>query len=205
MFITFEGIEGSGKTTQQAAVARYLVASGYEVVQTREPGGTLFGQHIRQWLLDPNHSFAHMYTEVLLFYADRLEHVQSVILPALQAKKVVLCDRYIDSTIAYQVGGRQIPIALIDQLNQWVNCEPDLTILLDLDPKEGISRAKNRASLDRFEQESLAFHTRVRDRYNAIAVEHCARVKSIDVSQKSPQAVFEEIKQYLDAYLGVTI
>lgn len=165
MFITFEGIEGSGKTTQIERLKTYLESQQHTVVVTKEPGGTSFGQHIREMILNPNTTFSHSYTELLLFYADRAEHVEQVVKPALSNNNIVICDRYIDSTYAYQCAGRGLPKQYIDQLNSIINLTPDITILLDCDPKVGLQRASKRAALDRFEQEELSFHTKVREAF----------------------------------------
>ncbi len=195
--MTFEGIEGSGKTTQIQLLARFLRSKGREVVTTKEPGGTLLGHAIRQWLLTPTEPFSSQYSELLLFYVDRLEHVAKVVQPALEAGKVVLCDRFIDSTIAYQKGGRGMPETLIDTLTWVVPLRPNLTFLLDLSVEEGLKRAKNRAELDRFEHESLAFHTRVRNTYLDQAQKEPDRIKLISVENRSIEEVAEKIQTLL--------
>ncbi len=197
MFISFEGIEGSGKSTQIKGVEAWLVARGREVLLTKEPGGTALGTKIRQILLDPDTHISHRYTESLLFYADRCEHVACVIKPALAAGKIVLCDRYSDSTIAYQVGGRQIDPAFLAHLSAAVGLMPELTLLLDLPVEEGLKRAKNRAALDRFEQEDLAFHDRVRAGYLSQAEREPERIRTIDVKALNQEQVFEKIEEIL--------
>jgi dTMP kinase len=201
MFISFEGIEGSGKSTQIERVAAWFTERGRELVLTKEPGGTELGLKIRRLLLDPKTHIKHRYTETLLFYADRCEHVQCVLTPALQAGKIVLCDRYHDSTIAYQVGGRQIDARLLPSLNAAVGLIPKLTILLDLPVEEGLKRAKNRATLDRFEQEALSFHQRVRDSYLDQAKKEPERVKVVAVVGLNPDEVFEKIEIILKEYV----
>ena len=193
MFITFEGIEGSGKTTQNHKCAEFLKTLGYDVVQTREPGGTALGAKLRQLILDPEQAFAHPQTEILLFYADRLEHVAQVIKPALAKGQIVLCDRYIDSTRAYQIGGRKMPADFIESLNAQIDLMPDLTVLFDLDPQEGIRRAAKRAALDRFEHEALAFHQAVRDTYLSLAHQEPHRIWKIEVAGLDPEAVFSKV------------
>ena len=205
MFITFEGIEGSGKTTQIQRCAAFLRSKGYDVVQTREPGGTAFGRCLRQLILDPQQSFRHAYTEVLLFYADRLEHIETVIRPALSEGKMVVCDRYVDSTIAYQMGGRGISMQMIDSLNHTIDLWPDHTILLDLDAAEGILRAKKRAALDRFEHETLSFHESVRQAYLDQAKKYPKRIRCFSVQNLNPDAVFSEIRPYLESIIGASI
>jgi len=183
MFITFEGIEGAGKTTQITALKDALTKQGKQVVVTREPGGTAFGVTIREMLLNPNTSFAHNDTELLLFFADRYEHVATVVKPALAQNKVVICDRFIDSTTAYQVGGRGRSQQFCDALSAPVNLTPDITFLLDLPVEEGLGRAKKRAQLDRFEKEEVAFHQRIRDSFLAIAKQEPNRVFIVDALQ----------------------
>ena len=189
-FITFEGCEGCGKSTQNKKLKVYLEEQGKTVVCTHEPGGTKFGTQIRELILNRETTFKHNHTELLLFIADRLEHVEQVIKPALEQGHIVLCDRYIDSTVAYQCGGRAVESSLISMLNGFVNLTPDVTFLLDIDPVEGIKRAKKRAELDRFEQEKMAFHYRVRDAYLEIAKNEPDRVKTLDVNGKSEDDVF---------------
>ena len=161
-FITFEGSEGCGKTTQIEALAKALEAQGETVLITREPGGTLIGEKIRNLLQDPGHKneISDM-AELLLFSASRAELIASRIQPALKKGEIVICDRFYDSTYVYQGLGRAIGMEIVEQLNQITvgTLKPDLTILLDLDAKVGIDRAKSRQSgeLDRIENESLAF------------------------------------------------
>lgn len=196
-FITFEGIEGSGKSTQISKLFDRLNWHGCRVIKTREPGGTDFGQTIRQWILDPKTQFKSIYTELLLFYADRLEHVEECIRPALDSGDIVLCDRYIDSTYAYQIGGRKMPEALIHQLNHTVNLMPDATILFDIAPEEGLKRAKTRAALDRFEQENIDFHTGVRNAYLSLAAQYPNRIKVIKVASHSVDNIHDTIWNYI--------
>lgn len=201
LFITFEGTEGCGKSTQNRRLEAVLKEKGHDVVCTHEPGGTDFGMMIRKLILNPETKFYHYHTELLLFIADRLEHVEQVIKPALNAGKIVLCDRYIDSTVAYQMGGRRVSESVIQQLNGLVTLIPDVTLWLDIDPIEGLKRAKRRASLDRFEQEELEFHTRVRDAYRGIATQAPNRVQRIDVNGKNEESVFEQIKLVLGEWI----
>ena len=193
MFITFEGIEGSGKTTQISRLKAWFESQGQSVIATKEPGGTAIGQTIRQLILDPGTAFTNPHTELLLFYADRLEHITSIIQPALDQGKVVLCDRYIDSTWAYQSGGRQISETIITSLNKWIPLMPDKTILLDIAPEEGLKRAKKRAALDRFEKEELSFHHRIRDTYLRLAKQYPDRINLIEVQKKSIQDIFKKV------------
>jgi dTMP kinase len=184
-FITFEGSEGCGKTTQIEALAKALEAQGKTVLITREPGGTLIGEKIRNLLQDPSHKkdISDM-TELLLFSASRAELITSRIQPALSRGEIVICDRFYDSTFVYQGLGRAIDMNVVEQLNQITvgTLKPDLTILLDLDAKIGIERAKSRQSgeLDRIENESLAFFEAVRNGYLELAKKEPERFKTID-------------------------
>ena len=184
-FITFEGSEGCGKTTQIEALAKALEAQGKTVLITREPGGTLIGEKIRNLLQDPSHKneISDM-AELLLFSACRAELIASRIQPALKRGEIVICDRFYDSTYVYQGLGRAIGMEIVEQLNQITvgTLKPDLTILLDLDAKVGIERAKSRQSgeLDRIENESLAFFEAVRNGYLELAKKEPERFKTID-------------------------
>ncbi|MDW7643516.1 MAG: dTMP kinase [Desulfuromonadales bacterium] len=177
LFITFEGIEGCGKTTQLRLLARNLAAQGVDVVTTREPGGCPIADAIRQILLDPGNQALVPRSELLLYAAARAQHVDEVIRPALQAGKTVLCDRFTDATCAYQGYGRGLDKTLIHRLNELAAAEtcPDLTILLDMPAEEGLQRAQSRNTVQtlehegRFEQESLTFHRRVRQGYLELA------------------------------------
>lgn len=198
MFITFEGIEGSGKSTQLQLCADIFTQKNIPFILTKEPGGTHLGKTIRQWLLDPKTSFEHKYTEVLLFIADRLEHVETVIKPALKEKKIVLCDRYKDSTLAYQLAGRQLNKDLILSLNSLTELNPDLTLLYDCPVTIGLERAKNRAKLDRFEDEDIAFHNRIFTHYQLLAKQEPNRFikinadNDIDTVHKNTLTVLSE-------------
>ena len=184
-FITFEGSEGCGKTTQIEALAKALEAQGKTVLITREPGGTLIGEKIRNLLQDPGHKneISDM-AELLLFSASRAELIASRIQPALRRGEIVICDRFYDSTYVYQGLGRAIGMEIVEQLNQITvgNLKPDLTILLDLDAKVGIERAKSRQSgeLDRIENESHVFFEAVRNGYLELAKKEPERFKTID-------------------------
>lgn len=182
-FITLEGGEGAGKSTQLAAVRDWLVARGHEVLVTREPGGTPLGERLRELLL---HEAGDMSaeTETLLVFAARAEHLARVIRPALAAGTTVVCDRFTDATYAYQGGGRGLGIERIAALERWVqqDLRPDLTILLDLPVAQGLARAGNRGAPDRFEREQVAFFERVRAAYLAAAAREPARVRVVDAT-----------------------
>ncbi|HDH34200.1 MAG TPA: dTMP kinase [Nitrospirae bacterium] len=182
-FISFEGIEGSGKSTQVKALAEYLRAKGHNVVETAEPGGTKIGNKIRQLLLEPENHMDPM-AELLLYYSSRAQHVREIIYPAIIDNSIVITDRFIDSTIAYQGYARGIDLDLINTLNNIVvpDMKPFLTFLLDLDVEEGLSRNRRAQKEDRFELETIKFHNRVRKGFHQIAAEEPKRIKIVDAS-----------------------
>jgi len=190
-FITFEGIEGSGKSTQIRHLFEFLRGRDIEVLMTREPGGTLAGEKVRGILLDPMMKGLIPRAELFLYAAARIQHIEEVIQPALAAGKVVLCDRFVDATVAYQGHGREIPLSEVKVVNSLaaLDLKPDLTFLLDLPVEAGLKRARARNEADaasatsRFEQEDLAFHGRVREGYLAIAAADRPRVKIIPADQ----------------------
>lgn len=169
-FITFEGCEGSGKTTQATMLYKYLVNQGKDVILCREPGGTHVGEKIRDILLDPEIKDIFPITEALLFAADRTQQVMQVIRPALAKGWIVIADRFVDSSLAYQGVGRGCGLEAVKNLNDWAcgNIEPNLTIFLDLKVREGLERAASARGLDRIEQESLEFHENVRHAYSML-------------------------------------
>jgi dTMP kinase len=187
-FITLEGVEGSGKTTQTALVADALRLAGHRVTVTREPGGTRAGEAIRAIFLDPAVSL-HAAAELLLVLADRAQHVREKLKPALAAGEIVLSDRYSDSTAAYQGYGRGLDLKLLEELNRLASdgVRPDLTIVLDLDVETGLERTRARArgdvrGPDRLEGEQVEFHRRVREGFLTIARDEPDRVKTIDAT-----------------------
>ena len=182
-FITFEGGEGCGKSTQQRLLTRRLEAAGLTVRSLREPGGTIVGEAVRSVLLDPEHSGLDATAEVLLYEAARAQLVAEVIEPALEAGEIVLCDRYFDSSTAYQGHARGLPLDQIESLNRIATggLLPDRTLLLDIDAVLGIQRATSNGA-DRLEAEDIAFHERVRAGFLQIAAENSDRVRVIDAS-----------------------
>jgi dTMP kinase len=168
MFIVFEGIEGCGKSTQAALLSERIKKTGKEVVLTKEPGGTEFGERIREILL--NFEFLSDLTELFLFLADRKEHIERVIKPSLENGKVVICDRYFYSTLAYQIGGRKLDRKLVEMLSDIVvdGTIPDIVFYLDISPEISFLR-KEKHTLDRIEKESLDFHHEIRNEYLSIA------------------------------------
>lgn len=202
-FIGFEGGEGVGKTTQIRLTASWLQAQvAQPILVTREPGGTILGQELRQLLLHGEPMAER--TELLLFAADRAEHVTSMLKPAIATGSIVLCDRYTDSTVAYQHYGRGLERALIDQLNTiataGLTC--DLTFWLDLDVQAGLARSRSQAVGDRIEQAALNFHQRVRDGFAALAAQYPQRIVRLDASR--PVATVQgEIQAQLSARFGI--
>ena len=189
LFVTFEGGEGSGKTTQLKCLAHYLHDLGDEVVETRDPGGTTIGKEIRTLLLSPESAAISDSAELLLYEASRAQLVREVITPAIARGAVVLCDRFTDSTLAYQGFGRGLDLNLIRQLNLFTTggLVPDLTILLDLDPGIGLERCTrgSRAGLsspDRLEAEPLSFHQRIREGYLVLAREEPERIRVMNAA-----------------------
>jgi dTMP kinase len=184
LFLTFEGPDGAGKTTQIALLADALREAGHTVTQTREPGGDAVGERVRELLLQED---VGVEAELLLFAAARARNVQTVVRPALEAGHIVLCDRYTDSTIAYQGYGRGLPLDLIARINDFATggLKPDKTFLMDLPPAEGLAR-QNRTEQNRLDRESLAFHERVRDGFLATARVEPERVILLNASRPAP-------------------
>ncbi|MEG0862417.1 MAG: dTMP kinase [Pseudomonas sp.] len=198
LFITLEGPEGAGKSTNREYLAEHLRAQGVDVVLTREPGGTPLAERIRELLLAPSDEKMDADTELLLVFAARAQHLAEVIRPALARGAVVLCDRFTDATYAYQGGGRGLSLERIATLEQFVQGElrPDLTLVFDLPVEIGLSRAAARGRLDRFEQEGQAFFEAVRQAYLARAQAAPQQYTLIDASQSLAQ-----VQQALDALL----
>jgi len=197
-FITFEGPEGSGKSTQLAALADFLESHGLRVIRTREPGGTPIGEQVRRILLDHANQAMHPRTEVLLFQASRAQHVEELIRPALEAGQVVLCDRFADSTLAYQGYARGGDLDALRELIAYATggLTPDLTLLLDLPVEQGLRRRQPLLQeWNRLDAEALAFHERVRQGYRALAGEEPARWVVVDASRtiKEVQQAIREV------------
>ena len=203
VFITLEGGEGAGKSTQIAAVQRWVQDAGHDALVTREPGGTELGERIRQLLLDARGTMTSE-TETLLMFAARAEHVARVIRPALTQGKWVVCDRFTDATYAYQGGGRGLAGARIALLEDWVQGElrPDLTLVLDVPVDIGLGRIGKRGAPDRFEQESRDFFDRVRKAYHAAAAREPDRVRLIDATANKTE-VSARITQILSERFAV--
>ena len=201
-FITVEGGEGAGKSSNLAFIQSLIEDAGIEVVFTREPGGTQLGEELRELLLGHKHTGMSDDTELMLMFAARSEHLHQKIIPALEQGKWVLCDRFTDATYAYQGGGRQIDKQRIAQLENWVqgDLRPDLTLLLDLPVETGLARAKSRSEPDRFESEKNQFFENVRNAYLEIAHSQPDRVKIIDASQ-TLENVQKQIESLIQDYL----
>jgi len=197
-FITVEGIEGVGKTTNIEFIQQRLLAAGKDVVVTREPGGTPLGEAIRGLLLDPEYTGMDSSCELQLMFAARAEHLARVIRPALDKGQWVLCDRFTDATYAYQGGGRGIDTGVIARLEELVQGDfrPDLTLLLDVPVEIGLARASERGKLDRFEQEKVEFFERVRQAYLGMARQHATRYRIVDASQP-----LEQVQKQLEVVL----
>ncbi|MFN6566473.1 dTMP kinase [Dendronalium sp. ChiSLP03b] len=199
-FIVFEGVEGCGKTSQMQLCCQWLQSNGIPVAVTREPGGTELGLELRRLLLEKSEDkpVAEV-TELLLYAADRSQHVAQELKPNLAAGKYILCDRYTDSTIAYQGYGRGLNMSLIEQLNHIATggLESDLTIWLDVDVEVGLARKRgSEAELDRIEQEAIAFHRRVQQGYAELAASYPSRIVRVDGSF-SKEAVQQKIQRIL--------
>ncbi|MEE9526418.1 MAG: dTMP kinase [Syntrophobacteria bacterium] len=210
MFVSFEGIEGCGKTTQVELLTTFLSQRGIPHLITREPGGTRLGKLIRKMLLDPAHSEMEPLTELFLYAADRAQHISQVIRPALETRQWLICDRFADATTAYQGYGRGQDLAFIQQLNQWATqgLWPHLSLLLDCPVEVGLDRARRRIEdsalegrEDRFEQQALAFHQKVRTGYLELAAQNPARFRILDATMEL-ERLHEEIATILEPYLN---
>ncbi len=202
LFITIEGTDGSGKSTQIPFIKGFLEKKGYKVLLTREPGGTQIGEKIRDLLLDKQNKEMCDMTEALLYAASRAQHVKEFIVPALKQGKVVLCDRFVDSSIVYQGKGRELGLETVKSINDFATCglEPDLTILLDIDPEKGLERVKENSDVDRLEQEKLAFHKKVYEGYKDLSNLYPNRIKVISADQ-SIQEISSDIEDKLEILL----
>jgi len=202
VFLAFEGGEGAGKSTQVARLREWLTAQGRVVRTTREPGGTPLGGRVRAILLDPASAGLSPRAEALMYAADRAQHVHEVLCPALEAGEVVLTDRFVDSSLAYQGAGRTIPLDDIASISRWATegLRPDLTVLLDLPPEVGLARARGRAAADRMESESLDFHERVRATFRALAAADAGRYLVLDARQ-APEEIAAAVRQRVAALL----
>ncbi len=203
-FITIEGTEGVGKSTNIEFMLNYLHENSIDSIVTREPGGTENAEKIRDILLNSNNEQVPEIAELLLFFSARSFHVSNAIIPALQNGKSVICDRFTDATIAYQGYGRGFDISQINMLSSWVlaDLKPDITILLDAPADIGMQRTMNRGYRDRMESEDISFYERVRQGYLKLAIEQPNRFQVIDATQ-SIQEVQADIKNHLDSLFQI--
>jgi dTMP kinase len=205
-FITFEGPDGSGKTTVSSYVVKTLIELGYDVVHTREPGGVDIAEQIRRVILDPKNTKMDVKTEVLLYAASRRQHLIEKILPALEADKIVICDRFVDSSLAYQGVARGVGFDEVYTVNRFAIDDhlPELTIYLDLSAQTGLDRIAKRQYLDRLDQEKVSFHEKVVEGYQEVLKHFKQRIVVIDANQEittvqkeALQAVLKKVKAYV--------
>ena len=198
LFITLEGGDGAGKSTQIRNIESFFKERGFVVVHTREPGGTPIGEKLREILLDKNNKEMDPVAEMLIYAASRAQHVAEVIRPAIEEGKVVICDRFIDSSVAYQGYGRGLG-DVVSEVNARATggLEPDITFWLDIDPETGKERAKQVGEPDRLELEKMDFHYRLYEGYKALALAHPDRIKRIDAS-KTPDEMRDDIYAHLE-------
>ncbi|MDD4212064.1 MAG: dTMP kinase [Bacilli bacterium] len=209
LFITFEGTEGSGKTTIIEAIWNHLTSLGYDCIKTREPGGSVISEEIRHVILDPKNTKMDAKTEVLLYAASRRQHLIEVVLPALARGTIVLCDRYVDSSLAYQGCARDIGFQEVYELNQFAIQKqmPDLTLYIDVRPEVGLARIQsNHRIQDRLDLEAIDFHKKVYAGYEEVLRRFPERVIRINGEQTVPQVVQEAMKaltHFLESYHGL--
>lgn len=204
LFIVFEGGEGSGKSTMLERTYEWLIDNNKECIKTREPGGIRISEEIRNVILDKDNTEMDGRTEALLYAAARRQHLVEKVIPALNMGKIVLCDRFIDSSLAYQGYARGLGIDEIMKINEFAidGCMPDLSIFFDIDPEEGLSRINkdNNREVNRLDLEKMDFHNKVREGYNILLKRYGNRVKKIDAS-KSIDEVFLEVKNIIEKYI----
>lgn len=202
-FITFEGPDGAGKSTQIQLLNDYLKAEGWDTVLTREPGGTPIGEKIRSIILDVENREMNPIAEMLLYAAARAQHVSQLIKPALEKGKIVLCDRFVDSSIAYQGFGRELGVDMVEGVNHFAlqGIVPDLTILFAIDPEKGLERGRTRhRGMDRLEKEQMDFHKKVYEGFISLSHKYPQRIRIIDANleiEKIHESVISEIQRLL--------
>ncbi len=203
LFITVEGTDGSGKTTQIKNMMEHLSSMGCRVILTREPGGTRISENIRSIILDPAFTEMHNSTELLLYSAARAQLVEQVIRPAIANSETVICDRYADSFFAYQGYGRGLDIDMLQKITDVAinGTMPDVTFFFDLDPEIGLRRRMTASNSDRIENELIEFHTRVYNGYKELAVKYPDRIKTIDAARPADE-VWNDVRRQLDMVLG---
>lgn len=203
LFITIEGTDGSGKTTQMGLIEEFLMKSGYDVLLTREPGGTRISEQIRDIILNPDHTEMGVYAEMLLYASARAQLVAEVVKPALEKGKIIVCDRFVDSTYAYQGFGRGISMEMLESINNFAidGVMPDLTFFFDVDPVKALSRRRASSFTDRIENEEMDFHKRVYNGYIKLSDRYPERIKRID-SDRPVQNIWEDVRNNLHKILG---
>jgi len=199
IFITVEGTDGSGKTTQVRRMEAYLKEKGYDVLLVREPGGTRISEKIRSIILDPENQEMGIVTEMLLYASARAQLVFEVIKPAIENGKIVICDRFVDSSYVYQGFGRGISLETIEEANRAAlgGISPDITFFFDVSPEIALKRRFASTGADRIEKEKIAFHMKVYDGYKKLASMHTERIKTID-STRSVEEIWEDVRKWLD-------
>ncbi|NSW89730.1 MAG: dTMP kinase [Firmicutes bacterium] len=202
IFISVEGTDGSGKSTQINLIRDYLEEKGYNVIVTREPGGTEISEKIRSIILDPQNTGMGEITEMLLYASSRAQLVYEVIKPALKSGKIVICDRFIDSSFAYQGYGRGINLDYIAKVNNIAlhGIMPDLTFFFDLSPEAALKRRFASSGPDRIEQENIGFHMKVYEGYKILAASYPERIKTIN-AERGKDEIFKDVKEWLDKLL----
>ncbi|HEX2926494.1 MAG TPA: dTMP kinase [Ruminiclostridium sp.] len=202
LFITVEGTDGSGKTTQIGLMEQYLLGLGHEVLLSREPGGPRVSEMIRDLILDPQNKDISPLTEMILYAAARAQHVSQIIRPAIESGKFVICDRFVDSSYAYQGWGRGVDLRTVADVNRAAvdGLIPDITFFLDLSPRVAIERRIKSTGADRIEQEKMDFHMRVYEGYKKMAILYPDRIKTIDAS-KAVEEISSQINGYLEEIL----
>ncbi|MGD8192563.1 dTMP kinase [Brevibacillus ginsengisoli] len=200
LFITFEGPDGAGKTTQVQKFAEQLIQQGYDVLLTREPGGTPISDQVRELVLSPSHPEMHDHTEVLLYAASRSQHVHEKVIPALKSGKIVVCDRFVDASIAYQGYGLGIPVEEVERINRFATSGlvPNRTYMLDVPVTEGKARLLARSGLDRIEQKGEAYHERVREGFRKLAAQHPERIQVINACRSIETIAHEILTDFTD-------
>lgn len=203
-FITFEGPDGSGKTTVATAVCEELEKRGYEVIHTREPGGIGISEKIRNIILDPENTMMDAKTEALLYAASRRQHLVEKVFPAIQEGKIVICERFLDSSLAYQGYGRQLGFDEVLEINLFAidRTYPDLTVYLDVDEKVGLDRLSDRNFKDRLDQESVDFHHRVAEGYQEVLRRFKDRIKIVDASRGKEEVIQDSLNLILGLING---
>ena len=188
LFITLEGMDGSGKTTQMQQLRQYLEKSGYTVCMTREPGGTPISEKIRELILDPEHQEMHPWTEALLYAAARAQHMAEIIMPALERQEIVICDRFLDSSLAYQGAGRELGMDAVYRANEpaLMNRLPDITFWFNLTPEESFHRKSGADPSDRLEQQNRKFYELIYQAYRQLAEENPQRIVTVDAGKSIP-------------------